>query len=737
MTVASATNAYHGKQFAIVVELAIGGTTYRWGTAPVTDSANNYVHYDAKILDPGSIDRSLNSSPLSTGDCTMVLDNTDGDMDQFTTYTSATQSIVLGTFTIKRVEASETMANAQTLAVFNSLRVKYNRNKTVSIKMVNDDMFFGEVLTYTVGDIITELRTDFSTRFGASGADIRALSERISSLVVPYAFGNFNHRRYDGLFSNTAFLWSPTGSGAQTSIGSTTSDAALKYYVSFVALSPYGFHDENILKKYSVDGIDEGRPSIESADRTSHDFEVINLANLGNNGLDVLCFTWPASGKDSEEYQLAAVATCAAKTYANEPYQKELRTSTGGGHPLDLVQMIVEELGSADAWSASVDTANFTAIKRTTAWMESKGTIYRTEPALALAKRVADSFDIRLYMTKDGKLAAYRLDPQGKGASYSSALQYVDAYDFIGLDGEFRVDMGSRDFGIINRASFGIGPNTGGGRYWRTESREDPERWDSEPVARADNTTSQTRHARVEPQEEQRPWIATADCAQRVAERFVDLHEDPRAVLRVPAYIRGSQLELGDVVRVTESSAPGWSADRLCVVWSASDHLGTGRVSLEFVDYNDVFSAEVYLLDDEDNWVVVDGGGTITLSVTASTATVTSSAAAFTNVLAEDVLSIGGWPGAYRGSGKSNINCIIQSVDSTTQITLSSAGGEDGTLPQFTETVEAAGWRVFRGQANRDTSGGSYTAADAKYGVLCWSDSFFRDDATSGYNYGS
>ena len=155
------------------------------------------------------------------------------------------------------------------------------------------------------------------------------------------------------------------------------------------------------------------------------------------------------------------------------------------------------------------------------------------------------------------------------------------------------------------------------------------------------------------------------------------------------------------------------------------------------MDFDAFLRSKPYILDLESNWLV-GSSGSVTLDLVSGNRTINASGAIFQDVLANDILQVGGWPGGFRsGSGKNNLNVIIDDKNSNTQRIVATAGGENGPLPSFTETVEFAGWRIIRGQANRSTAGGSYSVRATKYGVLAVeADGFFRDNAEAGFTHG-
>jgi len=220
--------------------------------------------------------------------------------------------------------------------------------------------------------------------------------------------------------------------------------------------------------------------------------------------------------------------------------------------------------------------------------------------------------------------------------------------------------------------------------------------------------------------------------AVALGEREVDLRKDPRFVLQAEFSWRALHLDLGDIVRVNHTAIPGWSTERLCVVYGIADNLDDHTVTVTLVDFDAYLRGKVCYYNSETNWTIDDGtssGDTCAITITKSVIAFSAATRVMNFALAGDILQVETANNQFQG--------IITLVDpDNDEITLSNAGGEDGPV-NTTYTTESgiSAWVVLRGQPNRDTSSGSYTALADKYGTHGAPDGFFRDDATAAYTY--
>lgn len=674
-----------------LLDIVIGSTTLRYAKHDINVPTIGFYEGRAKSL--GVIDSKLGDNGPIKSDVTVRLINTDGVLDDFlTSFGNANKNILRAKVTFRLLFREGGISNAIIRATFQFAElVGVGSDRVITLKFSDrKEDLFGNIRPPLQTDVLAALISNFSGAF--SGA---TQLPQISDLVAPIAFG--------------LWMWPRSQHSTQLTMlesekpvaRRTNPTTGFKERIHIMAVSPNDF-TTGPHPFFEFDG--EFFPFTLLTDL----FDVTTYDLVSAEGYFALVAKI-YGGMDSS-----------LRVGASSLIDGDNRKPT----PVEAMEKVVRAFStkSSDPWiAANVDLSSFVKADTRTSNMGVQVFIDEEMDAFEYLRTITEPFLIDLYFNSGGKLAAHRVAPDGPGTTeYANALRITEADDIVrgSLRNAGYGKQGERN-GLINVANVRfkvrhLDDRTGLITDRNTDSNTDHDRWVSKTI------------------ETER--IADYMTATLVAEENASRGRDPRMVVPLSIPLVGAAEELGNVVHLTHRAVPGFSAGKYCILEGLRINNDTLLVGMILAEYDAELLSKPYILPNEDDWIVVPSGA-VTLGTNAASAIITNSFGAFANVLPGDVLQIGGWPGGYRtGAGKNNLNCVILTKDSDAQLTLQAGGGEDGSIPSETETVEGAGWRIFRGQANRGTAGGSYTVQEARFGVLAIeADGFFRDDATAGF----
>lgn len=233
---------------------------------------------------------------------------------------------------------------------------------------------------------------------------------------------------------------------------------------------------------------------------------------------------------------------------------------------------------------------------------------YVTKQSTAeLLQDICKSFNIRLYITKDGKIACNIFAPAPLG---SSEFSFIEARDM--LAGTFSVDHnsnieGAQDTQVINKVSYQSQFHYAKQKYFKSDTFED-----ATSIARfGEKLFSLTT-----------PW-AGADSANDVAQRLVYQFTNPVPHYRFRTPLQGALVDIGDQVTVTHDNGPEGvpiDAQRMEIIEHTVNPM-RGEVDLRGIDVT-ALTENAFWLGDESAYVrantgtagVTNGSGTITIT---------------------------------------------------------------------------------------------------------------------------
>ncbi|MFQ5494096.1 MAG: hypothetical protein ACE5EX_01830 [Phycisphaerae bacterium] len=701
MTYASQAAA-HQETPIDIIEVVIGTTTKRWATADITISGAGF--YEGRIVSMTDIDRELADGGPILSDCSVTLDNKDGGIDTLlTSFTDANLNFLRCTATFKRGFASLGYANFQDVATmqFSQLEGGDGQTGQVTIYFTDPaDRLFGPIQPPTVSAVISALQTHDGTNWNNVTVYQDRKDEPVS--IVYGQHQKHNIHAYPAGYYN---------SDETTHIDKT---------VFLVAVGPSAFDDttfQRTVAYYSIDGEDtvyNGAPS---------NFDSIDMTATAGYHVLVARDVIP-SGTASAHFGDATDTWWSVSSLIGGTARPPTVTDA-----IEQVLHIFAERSSR--WTTTyVDTASFTTAEADMGVTSCLIVIDKEVNSIEWLRGFGEAFDLDLYINASGKLAATTLVPWGFGAAAAPDLSITEEEHVLGIS--YRYSGDGERHGLIN--SFTIESKK---PPWLENEKHQP--WDPFRITLEDST-SITNHDRTVEKTVSSDLYATEfyGWASYLYERMKAKHTNPRMILEVTLPLVAATIELGDTVGVTHSRIPGFSGEVVCVCDAIKHDFVGHTVTLRLVNFDSYLGSKIGVYDDEDNWVVMEGAAGETISMTASSASVTYSFTALdeNDITAGDILVIGGWPGGPYDATKNNLHCYIKAIDTgTNTITLSSLGGETGALPTVNESGSTR-WRIYRGQENRSTSAGDYIARDDKYLTLCSSDGLFIDDTTAGYEWG-
>ena len=715
MTLATASDAHQGETPIVLVEFSDGTTTYRWSTSDVHDTING-TFYEGRVLSLGTINRQASPDYPPVVDVTMRISNADGGIDAlFSDF--GTFSPIGATATIKRGFASVSLTDFQTVASvrFASV-VSITGDREITIRCEGGPDF-GSIVAYPLQDV-------YDAMTAADGTTWPAISDLPSGEVsVPVVLGRSPlDGRYDGV--DVAQPGAPLNAG---SLGGQTFSGITR----IAAISATDFDTSRfVIRRLDDDGNmapeSPGSPFMEYATQTDEITWGSVSVTLGGATWYVLVFKifYTIEPKDGTVFRVSC-----------EPMAPD-RVVLTDWRVAEFIKGAALSGDKFTTWAAQADAAAWSRVNNHT------GTVMRT--TVRETRKVSDvivdalrSGRIDGYVMQDGKLGGLWLEPPGgPSPDFSGKPLYEEGEDFLTVSAELP-DRGQ--FSAANAITVGYAEHA------LSSAALLREMWEvTRNGAKSDKTfTPQSvtieRDSYITRHNDERivaniggPLLYQQGDAVALGEREVDLRKDPRFVLQAEFSWRALQLELGDIVRVNHTAIPGWSTERLCVVYGISDNLDDHAITVTLVDFDAYLRGKVCYFNSESNWTVGSG------AVSGHTCEVKNGSSSIAFVATEEITGFADVGDVFQVETASNqFQGIITAIDSAThKLTLSNAGGEDGPVnTTYTTETGITAWVVLRGQPNRDTSAGSYTALADKYGTHGAPDGFFRDDATAAYTY--
>lgn len=737
MTYATSTDKVTGERPVLLLEIAIPEdsptTTYYFSTVPVVDDTNGRI-YEPRILSAGSLDRALMGSTPGGQDVVMRLDGKDGGLDSlFSDFTGSGTNIVKGKVTIKRGFKSLAIANFQTVAVLQFARlISMNDQRVFTVEFKDkSERLFGAIVPPTVGEVLAALEVADSTLYDRtpefdSSTGIHWENDDLDD-IVPVAIGTFG---------STAIL-TKMHAVHHGSINGGFSGFGRGRALSIVAVSPYAITAYPVVIR-EVDG--EGNLVLNGRSYTYTSSSTARGDTTVNYGADSVAIT--VNGVSMFAYVVRGINLGRPQPMDSTGIDLMARVSFSGTantegdtrepYPDELIEGLAR-MSDSGAWASDADTTSFAKLHKSIP-LPTGYIVWKTEKLYDLVLRIADAFKFDLFITRGGKLSVALLEPEG-GASpaYSSALTFTEEDDILSGSVNAVLPQDGSRHGLINEInveSYSIPVQSSGVETSRIKNHT------------FSNSTSQTRHDRVSVGEiNGAPFVRTFKTAQAVAQRILSLYDDPRLLFSFSTLLRATQLELGDIVKISHSAVPGWLAERLCWVEQIVEDLDDYTTAVTVVDYDDALNAKAFVYSSVENTDVKGGSGLNRANITNGSSVITFSGASpnINGVEVGDIFSLEGWGGATN-TLTNRLNAIITAVDTgTPTLTLSDSGGLDGPRNStYTNETSIQNWKVFASQATRDSaSRGEYSTAIAdNRGAYCDdADDLFRDNTTAPYVY--
>lgn len=716
-TFSDASDKHAGERPVLLVSFTDGSTTYRWGTQDIYDTTNNHF-YDGRIVATSPIDRPVSSAmpPLAT--FSLTLDNVDSGIDSlFSDYGSF--SPVDATITVKRGFESIAVADFQTICVMKfagSPQITHDR--LLVLDFVDDaSRHFGEIVSPTAQVVFNAMTTAdvglWPSNPGIPGGD----------LCVPVVLGHY---------AMTETIDGVDAAGKHFDHGGELGGYTFPGQCRIVAISKTQFDTaDNFLRVVNEDGSSWLYRAGKGSPNTSLTWgqETITL-NGATWYLLVYKIVNSLTGIDYREYSpLFNAWRVSVKPYAPD------RGAFTHWRVAEFIKGACVAGDGFSAWANQADSDSWDRVNNHTGTTV-RQTIFKTTSVADVVSEALKQCSVYAYSTGPGKFAGLWIEPLGgPSPDYSAKVGLTEEDDFLSMDAEIPDDG---DFSVANVVT---------AHYSTREIKiEDAvagivksltKGVDSGVVFTSDSLTIESatgiaRHnARRRTASVGGPLLYLTQDALRLAERELDIRSDPRTVLLADLPWGAAHIDLGDIVRVTHTAIPGWSADRLCVVFGVADDFVAGVVTLTLVDFDAYLSGKVCLYDTMADWVVSDNADeAITINIANASSVITFSANGnWEEALTGDIFEIRTTDNQFQG--------IITGKNSGAKtLTLASAGGEVGPLPAtYTTETAVTMWKVLRSQKTRDTSSTNYAVQDGKYGCYGGQDGFFEDDAEAAYTY--
>lgn len=247
---------------------------------------------------------------------------------------------------------------------------------------------------------------------------------------------------------------------------------------------------------------------------------------------------------------------------------------------------------NGEIFSAQEANANTRGYEASGGYTKEKGTD-------EFLKELCDSFQIRLFPDRNGKIACNLFVPK---SPLTSGLAVRDQWEI--LKGTFEVDFrsdvqGAEDAHIINTI------DAKSQYHWAKEFYRNAEVFE--------NTESISNYGNKKLILSM-PWNATAAGGEDVAQRFLTLYQNPVATIRCITHLGGMNLELTDVVSVTHRDAPdGGYVERAFEVLELTFDSTNWTVNLAAKDVGSIVGP-AFFLDDEEERVLSEGDADVTNS---------------------------------------------------------------------------------------------------------------------------
>lgn len=684
----------------VLFELSIGANNWYWSTTDIANISGASSQYDGRVVESTTIDRSLRWGGPVSGDVTLTLSNADGGLDGLvSSFTDANNNILLGEMAIKRGFSGDAYGNFKQVASFEFAQLVGGDavNRTQTMRFIDkQDAALGFVDVPTVSELLSDLASNVGSPWD-SGQIVDDRGDEVVALVSG-AFTSLTHE--DGADCLPALR-------PQVFLQDT------KEYVWLVAVSYDDFDVTSTESLYEFVRTERGNWLL-IQDAIVHGSPVPGSGGSDSQGAGV--------GRQSLNYsgtKFVMVHRVRAGYVRNSDEERRFpaysdRSDPINEHVTDVISGVVN--GFTDTtYGSEFDVGSSNTAKTDTIGYDCRLYLKERITAVEFVRRICQDYWIDIFWNSDGKLAYNTLSPPGSGGTVSTSVELSEEHDVLAL--RYKHGKNGARNGIINEAMV----------TYRV-----PFLAESRPSFKVENSTSKTNHGDAYSIEISSDFFPSADVARIVAQRVVVRYRNPRAILDGEFPLIAQGLELGDLIEITHSGVPGgFSSGRYCLIEGIRDDLINSVIGLTLVDYNNYVTSAIYYLDDESDWHVMDGAAGETLDFTSGVADIDYSFTSLDEADIEvgDILSVGSLPGSYRGDGVNNLESRITAVDTgSNTITIADAS-------KVTDTESGVtAWSILRGQTNRDTDKGDYTARDSKYGTLAGSDGDFSDD-TAAYIY--
>lgn len=732
MSYQTSSEAFHGKTPVVLLTFTVGSTVYRWATH---DIATPDGMYEGKIVDSGSIDREVVSGRPAGADINIRISNHDGGLDalvsDFTNNAYTKGSAVISRGFLDLSFASFEIKATLDVAEF----VGYSDNRLVEIRLTNENKFLtGIIEPPTVREVVDALMVADPTNFNSSNM---FLHPEWGDEPVPVIAGSPH-----GILRDSGWVIAHVATKTYFT-GQVGTIGAFPGALLFGGVSKYGFNVYAGLAGYNgAIYRSDGEIRIHASDFYDADAGLTGFAAQSKvitlNGETWHVLLMKVGAFDKEVINRGDVD---APLIEVRPQAKPEGVSTPREWTMaEVVQGIFESAtGNSGTWSSNAITADWTNLSVTTNITSRYITNTDTDVMSAIGNATSEAF-VDTYVSAEAKLGVINVVPVGGPApDYSSKQSFTEENNIISLSVSFpapgtkwglatRVLVGWSDkpgnagdgIRTLERSginyvfgNFGMGPGT---KTWASA-----------------NTAAETAAGKDILVELGGYTVPSLIAAKTIASRVLALRSVPRPIIYLTATIGATQVELGDIVRITHSAAP-WTGEHVGVVYAIDDNLDDHTVKLIVIDLDSYLTGKAFRYNSRASWVHADTispnlGATI--SITNGSNTVTASAVnTFDGVLAGDILRI--------DEGSNRFEVIVADTDQNLTLTTSNLGGPYGPLSStYTTASGIIAWSILRSQATRSTTPAKAgVALDSKYGAFAdGADDLFLDDTTPPFKY--
>ena len=725
MTFASDSDLTGGKTIVTLVSLTDGVTTYRWstgGTDVFDDTAN--VWYTPLIVDIGSIDRVMDVGAPRESDLQLSLSNADGSLDAlFSDFSSF--SPINATATIKIGFSTQSVSAFKTIATMTFARVVgVSQDRVITLELVeNLDRALGEIKPYTSQEVYDALTVADNTTYPARVDIING--ER----PVPVVLGRYKlNDTLDGVTAGHSFA-SGTALDGQTFNGIVRMAAIGRYAFETTRMRAIPIDtDGNV--RVATNGIVGG---LWSAATFTSSFALIAwedvTVTLGGLSWHVLVVKIKNNIADT-----SGIGAHGTWRFSCEPFAPQ-RIEVSDWRAAECVRGAVESAENFTSWAAKADSTSWDTVNAHTG-TRMRRIIYETTRTSEVINDFLTQAQIDSYMTADGKLAGFWLvGTPGGTPDYSGSFQVTEADDVLSMDAELQT---SGRWSVANSITAQYSPIGDIFSPFIAEFARLPQGARDVITGLAaestvlEDATSISNHGRRYSESVGGDLLYVLADSEALARRELALRADPRWLVPAAVPWRGAQVELGDIVELSHTAMPGWSANRACVVYAISYGVGDHRAILSLIDFDTYLRFKTCLYDTMADWVVSDNADeSLTVAVVNGSSVITYSANGnWEEAEVGDIVELRSATNQWQGT--------ILSEDSGAKThTLDNTGGETGIQNTgYANEAAATAWKILRSQSNRDTASSNYDAQDAKYGCYAvGADGFFIDDSTAAYTF--